>query len=246
MTGRSRTRVAATAAVAALTLSACAALPTAPPPLPDTFVPEVAAATPGPAIPVGDDGFTSVERIALRVSVMTCEEYGNGSAWVLDENTAVTNRHVIDGALEIGLTSYDGRHYTATSSVLSESADLALVHIDGTFPETASIADSGPDPRDVLHVVGYPEGGRLTSTAGSYTGTTPETIETGQDDVYELDAHIEPGNSGSPVVNEVGDVVGVAYAAGAEGWSYAVTLDSLTHFLETESAQVPNEAECER
>ncbi|WP_062134559.1 S1 family peptidase [Demequina aestuarii] len=239
-------RLAAAAAVAALTLSACASLPTAPPPLPDTFVADVALPTPAPAIPVGDDGFTSVERVALRVSVMTCDEYGNGSAWVLDENTAVTNRHVVEGALEIGLTSYDGRHYTGTSSVLSESTDLALVHIDGTFPETATIAARGPERRDVLHVVGYPEGGRLTSTAGEFTNTTPETIETGQDDVYELYAHIEPGNSGSPVVDEVGEVVGVAYAAGAAGWSYAVTLDSLTQFLATESAQVPNTAECER
>lgn len=239
-------RAVVTGLITGLSLSACSTLPVAPPDLPSTYIPEVDAPSPEPGVPVGPDGFTIAERVALRVSAVTCSQYGNGSAWVLDENTAVTNRHVIEGAVEIELTSYDGRHYVGTSSVLAEHADLALVHIEETFPETATIADSPPTAGGEVYVVGYPEGSRLTTTDGVYRGTVRETLDNYDDRVDQLIAAIKPGNSGSAVVNEVGAVVGVAYAGDGIDGAWSVTLDSLNRFIEDTSLHEPNEAECTR
>jgi len=233
------------AAVSTLSLAACATLPEAPPPLPATFIPEVTLPSAEPEMPRGSDGFTVVEHIAMRVSVVTCTSYGSGSAWVLDENTVVTNRHVVEGAMEIELTSYDGRHYTGTTSVLDSTADLALVHIDGTFPEVATIADEGPVSAEELYIVGYPEGDRLTTTIGRYQRVVEETLEPGSDDVDFLAAVTKEGNSGSPVANVDGEVLGVLYASNGGGESFAVTLDSVQDFLADESTHEPNVAECD-
>ncbi|MFW7415810.1 trypsin-like peptidase domain-containing protein [Demequina sp. SO4-18] len=239
-------RTAAAGAVAWVALSGCAALPTAPPPLPSTFVPEVAAPSPEPGIPVGDDGFTVVERVALRVTVETCDEYRNGSAWVLDENTAVTNRHVIEGAVDIELTSYDGQRYEGTASVLSDDVDLALVDIDGTFPEAAQLATAEPSTGDPVFVVGYPEAGRLTTTTGIYAGTVPDNSGVDGEGAFAIAADTKQGNSGSPTVDENGDVIGVVFASDESTTTIVVSLESLQTFLGDPSLQVPNEADCER
>lgn len=234
----------AAASLGALALAACAPLPQAPPPLPATFIPEVALPSAQPQVPVGPDGFSVVERVAMRVSVVTCTEYANGSAWVLDEDTVVTNRHVVEGAVDIELTSYDGRHYTGTTSVLDPTSDLALVHIDGTFPEVATVAAQGPVSAQELYIVGYPEADRLTTTIARYQDRVEETLEPGADDVDFLAAVTKEGNSGSAVANVDGEVVGVLYASNGAGRSYAVTLESLQDFLADPSTHEPNEADC--
>ncbi|MFW2513496.1 trypsin-like peptidase domain-containing protein [Demequina sp. SO4-13] len=244
MTVPAATRVAAAGAVALFALSGCSALPTAPPPLPSTYIPEAAAPSAEPGIPLGDDGFTIVERVAMRVTVESCDEYRNGSAWVLDENTVVTNRHVVEGAVDIELASYNGERYTATSSVLSEDVDLALVDIDGTFPEAAQLATTEPSTGEPVFVVGYPEAGQLTTTPGTYAGTVPENSGVETDGAYAIAASTKQGNSGSPTVDATGAVVGVVFASDEEQTTIVVSLESLRDFIDDPSLQVPNEADC--
>ncbi|GIG54317.1 S1 family peptidase [Demequina activiva] len=239
-----RTPLAVALATGTLAIAGCAPLPTAPQELPATFIPEVEAPSPWPEMPVGEDGFTVVERVAVRVSAVTCDSYQTGSAWVLDENTVVTNRHVVEDAVEIELTSYDGRHYTGTSSVLDATADLALVTIDGTFPEAATIAQDPAEQGEQLYVVGYPEGDILTTTPATFQGQAPETLGEGQDDIDVLWAEIKQGNSGSPLADVNGEVVGVIYAGNDGGGASSVTHESLMDFLTDESTHEPNEAAC--
>lgn len=242
MTRRVRASVATITGVAAVALAGCASLPVAPPPLPDTFVPEIEASPLPASVPVGPDGFTVAERFALRVSTEDCEGYGTGSAWVLDEDTAVTNRHVIEGASDIILTSYDGQRYTAVSSTLDATADLALIEIDGTFPEFATVASAPATSVEDLFVAGYPEGGALTTVDARLRATEPDTLGEDQDPVYWLSARTLPGNSGSAVTNVHGDVVGVIYASDEVGSSWAISLESLQEFLASPETHEPNEA----
>jgi S1-C subfamily serine protease len=120
----------AAAFLLAASLSSCSVLPDGPPPLPATYIPSVEVSSgPGGQF-VSTDGFNAVERISMRVRGNTCTQFINGSAWVLNENTVVTNRHVIEGAENLEVTSYDGRNYEVTSSVLSTVVDLALMTVD--------------------------------------------------------------------------------------------------------------------
>lgn len=246
MTGIRLVRRAAASTVAAAavaSVSACALWPTAPDPLPDSFVPDAVPTTTAPSIPVGSDGFTIAERTAMRVWALTCSEYVNGSAWALDANTVVTNRHVVEDAMEIEITSYDGQRYYGADIVLAEDSDVAIVTVDRDMPEWATIADDVPESGDTLTISGYPDGDALVTQEGPFVTERSDPLEFSDLDVYEIGVHTVPGSSGSAVVNTAGDVVGVLYAGSDTERSWAVTLPTLTAFLDaadTAGAHTPS------
>jgi S1-C subfamily serine protease len=240
-----KARLASAVTATAIVLTAgCSVLPQSPPALPTTYIPVVDVSPSMVRDFESADGFSRVERVSMRVRVITCGGFSNGSAWVLNENTVVTNRHVIEDAVTIELTSYDGRDYTGTSSVVADFADLALIKVDAEFTEFATIANDEPENGDELSIVGYPEGSRLHTETGKYGQVVEDTLGKDHDDVYSIGAPAKPGNSGSPVANDDDEVVGVLYA-GTDGIiSYVVALPSLKKFIEDESLHKPNKADC--
>ncbi|PKQ25745.1 MAG: hypothetical protein CVT64_08590 [Actinobacteria bacterium HGW-Actinobacteria-4] len=234
----------AVAAITVASLAGCGVLPEGPPPLPPTFVPVVEVSARPDGLVTSTDGFTNVQRISMRVRGNTCTQFINGSAWVLNENTLITNRHVIEGAQNLEVTSYDGRDYTVTSSVLSTVVDLAMMTVDAEFTEFAVISADGPEIGDQLSIVGYPNGDRLETNTGRYYASVPDTLDNSPDFVYAIAAASRPGSSGSPVANQLGEIVGVLYAGDEGENSYAVKLSSLTVFLEDTSTHKPNPFVC--
>ncbi|HYP73401.1 MAG TPA: serine protease [Microbacterium sp.] len=224
-------------------LAGCSALPQGPDPLPSTFIPRVSASASADAGLVG--GFAALERDALRVRVRTCDAYGTGSAFAIDATHAVTNAHVAEGATDITVTGYDGKSYRVTSSVLSREADLALLTIKDEFPNLVTLADEEPAIGDTLSIAGYPRGEALKVTSGPYFGETEDTVGEADDRVYQIDAETHPGNSGSAVANDDGDVVGVVYASDDVHATFAVSLPTLKNFLDNLDDAKRNRAECE-
>ncbi|WP_160300021.1 S1 family peptidase [Demequina oxidasica] len=191
------------------------------------------------------DGFSDQEHAAMRIRARTCEEFTVGSGFMLDEHTVVTNRHVVEDAQTITLTTYDGEQYEGTASVMADFADLALVTVDEPLEFAAPIATTEPAPDDELDVVGYPLGGPLETRTGPFIKRVPDTIGEGRDDVDLIKVQAEHGNSGSAVYDDAGKVVGVLYATDKKGESFAVTLESLSAFLSDTSLQLPNDADCQ-
>jgi serine protease Do len=162
---------------------------------------------------------------------------GVGSGIVLTaDGYALTNRHVVEGSESLTATMSDGTEYPATVITLSETQDLALVKIDATGLRPATIGDSGTI-----------EVGQTAIAIGSPLGTYTETVTKGiisalnrtitvQDEqtgrpvtlkgLIQTDAAINPGNSGGPLLNAIGQVVGVntATASSAEGLGFAIPI----------------------
>ncbi|MDN4473697.1 S1 family peptidase [Demequina zhanjiangensis] len=221
------------------TLAGCSALPAPPPPLPDSFVPAVSASA--ATSYVSEDGFTLTEHTAYRVRVRTCDGWSTGTAFAIDAHTLVTNRHVVEGAALVTLTSYDGREMEVAEVQSDTEADLALLTVDEELDEWLELADEDPVFGDDVTVSGYPEGDVLTTVTGPYRNMAPEVFGTDPDEVLVIRVTAAPGSSGSAVVNAEDEVVGVLYAVDTEGlgWAYAVSLDSLTTMLDDPGVREP-------
>jgi len=168
----------------------------------------------------------------------------SGTGFALKNGYIVTNYHVIDGANTITVQGVKGNFnnsYKATVVGTDKNNDLALLKIsDSSFPGFGaipySISSATSEVGEDIFVLGYP----LTSTMGDEIKLTTGVIssKTGfQGDValYQISAPIQPGNSGGPLFDKKGNVIGVVSAkhAGTENVGYAIKSMYLRNLIES-------------
>ncbi len=231
--------------IAATVLAGCGILPSAPSPAPTNFVP-TASASPGElAGGLSPDGFNAAQRMTVRVRNIGCGFLATGSGFALNEHTLVTNRHVVENAKHIEVSTYDGRVVQATAASTTTVADIAIVTTKEPLGTSyAERADEDPIEGDVITVVGYPNGGRLTTTSGVVLGETTDPLGGAVGPVLASTAQIEPGSSGSAVFNASGQVVGVVYAMNQSEQSFIVPISTLNNLLKEPALLVPNSEGC--
>lgn len=244
MTGR---RVGARAALAVvvlvLPLSGCAAIenvPQMPGPAITSWVPSTAD-EPSPAATgnLSPDGFASAERMAVRIRNVGCDSLSTGSGFAIDSHTVVTNRHVVADSAVLQVSTYDGRDIAVGGASTASLADLAVLRTAEELPSQQELSSDDPKVGDPVTVVGYPLGGELTVTTGTVIGATTDPLHESLGEVLVTDAQVEPGSSGSAVLDSEGRVVGVVYAKNAADQSYIVPVSTLRDLLADDSAFSP-------
>jgi S1-C subfamily serine protease len=139
---------------------------------------------------------------------------GTGSGFVISsDGLVITNHHVIDQAQSITVTLSDARKMKAELIGADPSSDLAILRIYETNMHTLRFADSSAlKPGQIAIAIGNPYGLQQTVTSGiiSAVGRTLRASN-GRliDDVIQTDAALNPGNSGGPLLNSNGEVIGV-------------------------------------
>jgi S1-C subfamily serine protease len=172
-----------------------------------------------------------VGQTVVRVAAMAGAEHGLGSGVIIaNDGLVLTNSHVVAGAKQVRLSTYDGRSRVADVIGNDPDTDLALLrtHLPHGAP-AAKLGDSKRLRRGHLVVaIGNPLGFESTVTAGvvsalgrSIRSRNGRLIE----DVIQTDAALNPGNSGGPLASGAGEVVGIntAMIAGAQGLCFAVS-----------------------
>ena len=162
---------------------------------------------------IGDPPAERPLRLAtVRVRNLGCGSIGTGSGVVVDEGLIATNRHVVDGASRLEINTWDGRTLEVDVVSAASQSDLALVRVRGPLPPAVSFADRDLEAGDAVTIAGFPGGRRLTMVTGAVRSVGPLS-EDEIGDVALVDAPVRPGNSGGPVGDQAGRLVGLVYAA---------------------------------
>jgi S1-C subfamily serine protease len=156
------------------------------------------------------------------VSVVKIEGPGcggvvEGSGFVVGEGLVVTNAHVVAGIHLPFVHDSNGTH-RATAIWFDPNLDLAVLRTRNLAGPPLKFTDVGVPKGSRAAALGYPGGGPFSAEAAvvldQFVATGRNIYGQGQTerDVYELDAHIIPGNSGGPVITSDGQVIGVVFA----------------------------------
>lgn len=182
---------------------------------------------------------------------VTSEQYEQATDWsgtgfALKNGYVVTNYHVVEDAKTINISGINGDFggsYTASVVATDKENDLAIIKVNdsrfngfGTLPYAIDMnqAEVGDD----VFVLGYP----LTQTMGDEIKLTNGIISSrtgfqGDVSLYQMSAPIQPGNSGGPMFNSKGNVVGIvsAHHKGTENVGYAIKTSYLKNLAESSS-----------
>ncbi|MEO1560945.1 MAG: HhoA/HhoB/HtrA family serine endopeptidase [Cyanobacteria bacterium J06632_19] len=159
---------------------------------------------------------------------------GLGSGFIIDKSGLVlTNAHVVDKADKVTVRLKDGRKFEGKVQGADEVTDLAVVKINagGDLPVATLGSSSNVQVGDWAIAVGNPLGFDNTVTLGivstlkrpsSQVGISSKRLE-----FIQTDAAINPGNSGGPLLNAIGEVIGIntAIRADAMGIGFAIPID---------------------
>ena len=130
--------------------------------------------------------------------------------YVSGEGHIVTNHHVINGCGEVKVHA-EGKSTTATILAEDASNDLALLKISNKPPHVFAFSNESPYPLQNIIVAGFPFGDEVSSSLKFTTGVISSLAGIGDNySQMQIDAAIQPGNSGGPIIDELGNVVGVA------------------------------------
>jgi len=167
---------------------------------------------------------------------------GLGSGFIVSaDGLVITNQHVVAGAEQIVVTSRDGTDHPATLLGEDPLTDIAVLRIEG---DDLPVAPVGAAHTLVIGewviAIGNPFGylfgnSEPTVTAGVVSGVGRNLLPSGDQsgvyvDMIQTDAAINPGNSGGPLVNALGEVVGVnsnilSRSGGSEGIGFAIPIE---------------------
>ncbi len=195
-----------------------------------------AASTELPIVDTSTPALLTAGASVVRITgtAFSCGQYQSGSGFVVAPNRVVTNAHVVAGVAEPVVESRSGQLLPGRVVYFDPTADLAVIAVRGLDVDALPLAENLAID-DVAVTAGFPWGGPFVSRGARVIDVSELPIDdiyresTAPRSVYTLAADVSEGDSGGPLLNVDGEVVGAIFARGERGTTvgFAVTMDVL-------------------
>jgi S1-C subfamily serine protease len=173
-------------------------------------------------VPLPNLGALEAAVTADRASVVKVEGQGcggivEGSGFIVGNGLVATNAHVVAG-IKHSYVDADGGTYSAKAIWFDPNLDFAVLRVPGLYGKALTLSSAHVSNATPGAVMGYPGGGPFTAGAAAvleqFDATGKNIYGDGNTnrEIYEIQATVIPGNSGGPLVNEAGSVIGIVFA----------------------------------
>jgi 2-alkenal reductase len=159
--------------------------------------------------------------------------------FITNDGYIITNNHVVEGTQEVEIILSDGTQQTADIVGSDPYSDIAVLKAEGNIPAVAALGNSDAlDPGESVIAIGSPLGDFKNTVTVGVVSATGRSIDTGKgysiENLIQTDAAINQGNSGGPLVNLAGEVIGVntlvvrqsPSGSVAEGLGFAIPMNT--------------------
>jgi putative serine protease PepD len=194
----------------------------------------IAAQRPISAAAIYQQALPGVVTITTQSGSLRGRGQGTGSGIVLNRNGDIlTNAHVVSGASQLQVTFHDGTTANASVSRTDPAHDLAVIRVSVKGSSLHPLTLGNSDTvlvGDTAYAIGAPFGYPESMVAGVISGLNRTDDASGLHDLIQTDAPTNPGNSGGPLLNTLGQVIGINVAIdspvqGSVGVGFAVPIN---------------------
>ena len=158
--------------------------------------------------------------------------HGQGSGFIISpDGTILTNAHVVDGAAEVTVKLTDKREFKAKVLGLDKASDVAVLKIDAkNLPVLKAGSASNVRVGEWVLAIGSPFGFENSASAGIVSAKSRSLPDGNYVPFLQTDVAVNPGNSGGPLFNMAGEVIGInsqiySRSGGYQGLSFAIPID---------------------
>jgi serine protease Do len=183
--------------------------------------------------------FRFFPRFGLPVPQAPIPSRGEGSGFIIaSDGVILTNAHVVDGAREVIVKLTDKREFKAKVVGVDRPTDVAVLRIKADGLPTVHLGKAKPvRVGEWVLAIGSPFGFENSATAGIVSGKARALPEENYVPFIQTDVAVNPGNSGGPLFDQRGDVVGInsqiySRTGGYQGLSFAIPIDVAVQVME--------------
>jgi S1-C subfamily serine protease len=160
--------------------------------------------------------------VKIRGVAPDCEKVLEGSGFVVAPDRVMSNAHVVAGSNNVTVSTADGQQYNASVVSYDPDVDIAILDVPGFPAQPLAFADGHAASGSNALVLGYPGGGEFAATAArireviELNGPDIYRTKTVTREVYTIRGTVRQGNSGGPLIDANGKVLGVVFGAAVD------------------------------
>jgi len=177
-------------------------------------------------------------RVRPALAVVHNGRRGAGAGVLAGDGLVLTSHHVVAHGRSFKVELDDDASYEARILSREPETDLALLEISAHEHPSAVFSEKEPRPGEMVFAFGHPWGQRAVLTGGVLSAVAVARTRRGEIPVLRTDARLAPGNSGGPLLNAAGEVIGLNAMIFGGDQSIAIPASLIRKFLEKARASI--------